>query len=281
MKKLFPIILITLLAFTSENQQNWPGFRGPEARGVMDDANIPTEFDVNKAENLKWKTRIPGLGHSCPVIWDDKLFITTAISGNKEEYLKVGLYGDIAAVDDTTVHQFKVICLDKNSGDVIWEKLAHEGVPRTKRHTKASHANPTPVTNGKYVIAFFGSDGLYCYDMDGKLQWSKDLGVMNAGPYNAPNFEWGFANSPTIHKDRLVLQCDFLGESFIATYDLKTGKEMWKTKRDEISTWCTPTVINVNGQDQIIVNGYQHIGACNFLRGEPIWWWRIVDSKSR
>ena len=112
-----------------ENNNNWPTFRGENASGIMDNAMIPTTWNVDKNENLKWKTSIPGLGHSCPVIWADYLFVTTAISGNAEEYLKVGLYGNIDPVEDSTIHQFKVFCMDKNSGEIIWERLAHEGVP--------------------------------------------------------------------------------------------------------------------------------------------------------
>lgn len=255
---------------TLNNQ--WPAFRGSEARGVMDNANIPTEWSVKKDENVKWKIAIPGLGHSSPIVWDDFLFVTTAVSGNETEYLKVGLYGNIDAVEDSTVHKFKVYCLDKNSGEIIWEKLAKEGVPVTKRHTKSSHANPTPATNGEYLIAFFGSDGIYCYNLKGDLIWSKDLGRMNAGPHTDPDFEWGFASSPVIYDGRVIVQCDFIGECFLASFDVKTGEEIWRVARDEISTWSTPTVIEVDGKVQIIVNGFKHIGSYDFETGKKIWW---------
>lgn len=248
----------------------WASFRGPNAYGVMDNANIPTTFD--SVTNIKWKTKIPGLGHSCPIIWDDYLFVTTAISGQKEEYLKIGLYGDIDAVNDTTVHQFKVYCLDKNTGEIIWEKLAHKGVPKTKRHTKASHANPTPATDGKHLVAFFGSDGMYCYTLNGDLLWSKDFGKMNAGPYNAPSFEWGFASSPVIHNDKIYVQCDYIGGSYIAVLDIKTGNEIWKTERGDVSTWSSPTVIEVNGKFQVVANGYKEIASYDAETGKKIWW---------
>ncbi|NQU87861.1 MAG: PQQ-binding-like beta-propeller repeat protein, partial [Mariniphaga sp.] len=153
-----------LLAQTSYNNQ-WPSFRGPFAKGYIENSLTPVEWDVPSGKNVKWKTDIPGLGHSCPVIWDDKLFVTTAISGSGKDELKVGLYGDIDEVDDESVHEFKVYCLDKNTGKIIWEKLTHKGVPRTKRHTKASHANCTPATDGKHLVVFFGSEGLFCYDL--------------------------------------------------------------------------------------------------------------------
>ncbi len=277
-KKLNLAILLLSISFTIFAQktnlfdQNWPSFRGQFANGIFDNSNIPFEWNLEKNQNIKWKTPIPGLGHSCPVIWNDYLFVTTAISENETEYLKVGLYGNIDPVEDSTVHQFKVFCLNKNSGEILWERLAHEGVPRTKRHTKASHANPTPATDGKYLLAFFGSDGLYCYDFEGNLLWSKDLGKLNAGPYTDPDVEWGFASSPIIHKNRVIVQCDFLGDSFLASFDIKTGEELWRSSRDEISSWCTPTVIEVDGKDQIIVNGYKHIGAYDLETGKEIWW---------
>lgn len=267
------IFLISHSLFSQESvDRQWPSFRGSNAIGVMDNANLPKVWDVNENLNLKWKTPIPGLGHSCPIIWEDYLFVTTAISGNENEFLKVGLYGDIDPFEDSTVHQFRVYCLDKNNGKIIWDRLAHEGVPRTKRHPKASHANPTPATDGKYIVAFFGSDGLYCYDFKGKLIWSKDLGKLNAGPYTDPDVEWGFASSPIVYKGKVIIQCDYLGDSFLASIDVSTGKEDWRSKRDEISSWSSPTIIEVEGKAQIIVNGYKHIGAYDFETGKEIWW---------
>ncbi|PKP34155.1 MAG: pyrrolo-quinoline quinone [Bacteroidetes bacterium HGW-Bacteroidetes-17] len=265
-------ILTQSLFCQISTDKQWPSFRGLNASGVMDNADLPDAWNIKENINLKWKTPIPGLGHSCPIIWDDYLFVTTAMSGNENEFLKVGLYGDIDPLEDSTVHQFRVYCLDKNNGKIIWDRLAHEGVPRTKRHPKASHANPTPATNGKYIVAFFGSDGLYCYDFKGKLIWSKDLGTLNAGPYTDPDVEWGFASSPIIYDGKVIVQCDFLGESFLTSFEVATGKEVWRTMRDEISTWSSPTIIDVDGKAQIIVNGYKHIGAYDFETGKEIWW---------
>ncbi len=272
-------LCILILLFLSQNiysqeavRGQWPSFRGTQATGILDDAQIPLHWNVEKNENVKWKTSIPGLGHSCPIVWDDYLFVTTAISGNESEYLKVGLYGNIDPVEDSTIHQFKVYCLNKKTGEIIWERLAHEGIPRTKRHTKASQANPTPATDGKHLIAFFGSEGLYCFNFKGDLLWKKDLGKLNAGPYTDPDVEWGFASSPSIFKNRVIVQCDFLGDSFLASFNIETGEEIWRSPRDEISTWCTPTVIKVDNKPQIVVNGYKHIGAYDFETGEKIWW---------
>ncbi len=249
----------------------WPQFRGPFASGIVESQDLPVTWDINTGENIRWKVKIPGLGHSCPVIWEDKLFVTTAISGSGNDSLKVGLYGNIDEVGDRSEHEFKLFCFDKITGELLWERLVCKGIPKTERHTKSSHANPTPATDGNYIVAFFGSEGLYCYDFEGVLIWKRDFGRMNAGPYTDPDVEWGFASSPIIHENRVIVQCDFLGDAFIASLDLETGKDIWRTPRDEISTWSTPNFYNQNGYRQVVVNGFQHIGGYNFDTGEEIW----------
>jgi outer membrane protein assembly factor BamB len=275
MKQITLLIISFFALFHLSAQTNytnqWPSFRGPFARGFIEKANCVTKWNLETSENILWQTEIPGLGHSSPVIWEDKIFITTAISGSGENYLKVGLYGDGDAVQDSTEHEFKLYCLDKNTGKILWERLAHKGVPVVKRHTKASQADPSPATDGKHVLAFFGSNGLYCYDMDGKLLWEKKFGKMNAGPYNAPELEWGFSSSPIIHKGKVIIQCDFLGDSFISALDVETGKEIWQTPRDEVATWSSPNVFEKNGKTQIVVNGWKHMGGYDFETGKEIW----------
>ncbi len=275
MKRLALFSIFSLLVIQVIAQQNyynqWPGFRGPFARGYINNSETISKWNIKTGENILWQIQIPGLGHSSPVIWEDKIFITTAISGSGEDYLKVGLYGDGDAVEDESEHEFKIFCLNKNTGEIIWEKLAYKGVPAVKRHTKASHADGTPATNGSYVVAFFGSQGLYCYDFDGNLIWKKKFGKMNAGPYNAPDLEWGFSSSPIIHKEKVIVQCDFLGDGFIASYDLKTGELLWKTQRNEVSTWSTPTVFEKDSFTQIVVNGWKHMGGYDFETGKEIW----------
>lgn len=269
------VLLLSACNFNQKSKiinDNWPSFRGQSASGVFDNSSIPTNWDVDQNVNIKWKTRIPGLGHSSPIIWDDYIFVTTAISSNETELLKVGLYGDGDSANDTTIHQFKVYCFNKNNGAMLWERSAHNGVPKTKRHTKATQANCTPATDGKHVVAFFGSEGLYCYNFEGKLLWTKDLGKLQTGPIRDTNLDWGFASSPIIYNNRVIVQCDHSGESFLASYNVNTGEEVWRTPRDEFSTWGSPTVIEVNGNAQIVVNGFNHIGSYDFQTGEKIWW---------
>jgi len=260
-----------LQAQTSYNKQ-WPGFRGPRGSGFIENAKTATNWSLDSTENIKWKTPIPGLGHSCPVIWDDYLFVTTAANSTNSESLKVGLYGDIDEANDSAVHEFKVYCLDKNTGKIIWEQVAHKGIPKSKRHTKASQANCTPATDGKYLVVNFGSEGLYCYDFKGELIWKKEMGLLAPGPYSDPGVEWGYASSPVIFKDKIIVQCDIPKTPYITVLDLETGNEIWKTSRgDEVSTWCTPAIYSKNGITQVIANGYTHMGGYEFETGKEIW----------
>jgi outer membrane protein assembly factor BamB len=249
--------------------QNWPSFRGPNAAGVADGDALPTEWDVSAKDNLKWMTEIPGLGLSSPVIWGKRLFVTTAIGGSSD--LKVGLYGDIEPVKDDSVHSFWLYCLDKKTGKVLWKEKSYEGVPKVKRHTKASHANCTAATDGKHVVAFYGSEGLYCYDMAGKLIWKKDLGLLDAGFYMVPKAQWGFGSSPIIHEGLVIVQCDVQKGSFLAAFDVKTGDEKWKQERDEVPTWGSPTIVESGKKKQVVVNGYKHIGGYSLDDGKQLW----------
>ena len=208
---------------------------------------------------------------SSPIIWGDRVFLTTAIRKDGEQPLKVGLYGDIKPVEDDSEYTWNVICLDKKTGKEVWNEVAFEGVPKIKRHTKASHANSTPATDGKHVVAMFGSEGLYCYDMDGKLLWKKDFGVLDSGFYMVKDAQWGFGSSPIIHNGYVILQCDVQEGSFVAAYDVKTGDEVWKTPRNEVPTWSTPAIFETTGGLQVVCNGYKHIGGYEFNTGKEIW----------
>ncbi len=250
---------------------NWPSFRGTNAAGVADGYTLPAEWSVPELRNVRWKTPIPGLGHSSPIVWGGRVFVATSISGAENPELKVGLYGDIGSVNDTSVHRWLIYALDGVSGKILWEKTAYAGVPKIKRHPKATHANTTLATDGQYLIAFFGSEGLYCFDLDGKLIWRKDLGVLDSAFYVVPEAQWEFASSPVIYKDKVLVQCDVLKGSFIAAFSVKDGRELWRTDRDDVPTWGTPTVHVDGGRAQMIVNGYKHSGAYDVETGKEIW----------
>ena len=272
-----PLVLVATILLAPALAQNsagpgghWPSFRGHQAQGVST-AAAPTEWDVETGKNVLWRTPIPGLGHSSPVIWGDRLYVTTAVSGKDNPELRVGLYGDIAPVEDSSAHQWKVYCLDRRTGEIRWERTAHSGVPKVKRHTKATQANCTMAVDGGHAIAFFGSEGLYCYDPEGKLLWKKDFGVLDSGFFAVPQAQWGFASSPVIWKDRVFVQCDVQKDSFIAAFALKDGRELWRTPRAEVPTWSTPTVHEEGGRAQVIANGWKHIGGYDALSGKEIW----------
>jgi len=226
-----------------------------------------------------WKTPLPGLGHSSPIIWGDRLFVTAAVNQKVAAPLKVGLYGSPESADDNDPQQWKVFCLNKRTGEVLWERTAREGVPQLKRHPKATHANCTMATDGTNLVAFFGSEGLYCYDLAGHLRWQKDWGELRTSPmvYDDKPFpqgaemEWGFASSPILHAGRVYLQCDVLTNGFVAALDLADGKEVWRTPRDDTATWSSPNVCTDGPRPQLVVNGWKHMGGYDLLTGREIW----------
>ncbi|MGC1391100.1 MAG: PQQ-binding-like beta-propeller repeat protein [Bacteroidales bacterium] len=279
MKKFLEILLIVFFLILIINEvscqvnpdRQWTSYRGKMSSGVLDNANLPDSFDFSKMLNVKWKKEIPGMGISSPVIWDNKIFITSAISQADKEGFKPGIYGDISPVQDSSVHEWKVFCIDKKSGKIIWEKTACKGIPRMKRHPKSTHANSSVATDGKYVVAFFGSEGLFCYNMKGNLLWQKNFGLLKSVFFMVKSAEWEFASSPVIYKGILIIQCDVLENSFVAAYDVKTGKELWKTQRDEYPGWCTPNIYTNAGKTYVVLNGYKNRGGYDLQTGKEIW----------
>ena len=264
---------ILVVTAPAAGEGNWPGFRGARASG-HGTGEPPITWNLESGENVRWKTAIPGLAHSSPIVWGDRLFVTTAVSEGGDDELKVGLYGDVKPVEDDSVHSFRIYALDAGSGEILWEREAHRGVPKVKRHTKSTHANPTPATDGQRVIAFFGSEGLYAWDMDGEPLWSKDLGVLDAGFYVAKAAQWGFSSSPILVDGKVVVQCDVQGQSFVAAFDAATGEELWRTERDEVPTFGSPTVYEHAGRKIVAVNGWRHIGAYDLATGAEVWRFR-------
>jgi outer membrane protein assembly factor BamB len=249
---------------------DWPGFRGIQARGVSDGAAAPAVWNVPTGQNVKWKVKVPGLAHSSPAVWGDRVCVTTAVSG-KDDSLRVGLYGDIASVDDASVHSWKVLCYDKKSGKLLWEQTAAAGVPRVKRHTKATQANASPAMDEGHVVALFGAEGLYVYSAAGKLLWKKDLGVLDAGFFRVPEAQWGHASSPVIHDGKLFVLADVQKDSFLAAFDLDSGRELWRVARSDVPTWGTPTVHVSADRSQVVVNGWKHIGGYDLATGRELW----------
>ena len=271
MKRLFLSVSFVLFIAGIAAAQNWPQFRGPSASGVVETGETPISWDAPKSTNLRWKTEIPGLAHSSPVSWGDKIFVTTAISINPKPETRYGLYGDVAPVKDDPKHVWKVYAIDSTTGRILWERTASEGIPKVKRHPKSTHADSTPATDGKHLIALFGSEGLYCYDLKGKLLWKQDLGVLDSGWFYDADYQWEHGSSPVIYKNLVIVQADVQKDSFIAAYDLKTGKQVWRTLRDEISSWGTPTVVEGKTRAELITNGSRAIRGYDPLTGKELW----------
>lgn len=271
MKKLtLSLVFITALV-TVAQAQNWPQFRGPGAAGVVEGSSAAVKWDAQKAVNTRWKTKIPGLAHSSPVVWGNTVFITTAVTSAAKDETRYGLYGDVAPVKDDPKHTWKVYALDKATGKILWERIAYEGVPKVKRHPKSTHADSTPVTDGKHLVVLFGSHGLYAYDLKGKLLWKQDLGLLDAGWFYDPDYQWEYGSSPVIYRDLVIVQADVQKDSYIAAYSLKDGKLVWKTPREEISSWGTPTVYVGKTRAELITNGSRAIRGYDPATGKELW----------
>lgn len=243
---------------------HWPSFRGPLATGVGDSAPLPTEWTV------KWKVPLEGLGHSSPVVWGDRLFVATAVNSTGKAPIKLGLYGDRTAAEETAEQAWKILCFDKRTGKMLWEQTAHQAVPRTQRHLKATQANTTISTDGKVLVACFGSEGLHCYTLDGERRWKKDLGVINVSKYDVG---WGYASSPTLHGDRIVLQCDAPADPYLAAFRLSDGTELWRTPRRGVCErcWSTPYVHADGARTQVVANGWPYVAGYDFQTGAELW----------
>ena len=272
------ILLVLFLSSLTVNAQNWPSFRGPNASGVAEGANPPVNWDLEKSQNVLWKTDIPGLSHSSPIVWGNNIFVITAVSSEAKPTFKAKDRG-IGLANDDVSHTWMIFALDKRNGRVLWTEKAYEGVPRAKRHVKATQANSTPVTDGRYVVALFGSEGLACYDIKGKLLWKQDLGVLNPGLWDDKESSWGHASSPIIYRDLVIVQADGHKQSFIAAFNLKDGKQAWRVERNEITSWTTPTIYQGKDRVELIANGGRYIRGYDPLTGKELW--RFADNDTQ
>lgn len=242
----------------------WPSFRGSEAAGVADGQNLPDEWNPATGANVLWRTPIAGLAHSSPIVVGDLVFVTSAISGKGNATFKPGLYGDGDASDDRSPQRWVLSAVDKRTGRIRWERTAAEGEPLNKRHIKSTYASASPASDGRVVVAWFGSQGIYAYDLDGNLRWKVDIGRIDMGAYDIPSYEWGPASSPIIWNGLVIIQCDTQADSFLLALNAETGATVWKTERDELPSWGTPTVVTTAAGPELITN------ASNFVRGyEP------------
>jgi outer membrane protein assembly factor BamB len=258
------LVLLAGLVAAGRADDNWPQFRGSRSLGTAADA--PTLPDTwSTAQNVVWKTNVPGRGWSSPVVWGDRIFLTSVISEGKTEEARKGLYiGGERMKPPTDVHRWMVYCLDWQTGSIRWEKTARHGVPDSTRHIKNSYASETPVTDGERLYAYFGNLGLYCYDLDGKELWSRKLGTYKT------RFGWGTAASPVLYRDRLYIVNDNEEHSFLVCLDKKTGDEVWRVDRDEKSNWATPFVWENERRTELITSGTKKVRSYD-LDGKLLW----------
>ena len=264
------LLILALTTFTTF-AQNWPSFRGPDASGAADKQKLPVRWDAAKGRNIAWKSAIPGLAHSSPIVWGDHVFVTTAISSRPNANFKRGLYGDGDASDDTSPQEWKLYCLNLKTGAVIWDRVAYKGQPKEKRHIKSTYSNATPATDGEVVVAFFGSQGIFGYDLNGNALWNRDLGRLDVGAYDLPEYEWGTASSPILYRGLVIVQCDQQKGSFLIALDRKTGKTVWKTERDELPSWGTPTVYPGKNGAELVTNASNFIRGYDPMTGRELW----------
>jgi outer membrane protein assembly factor BamB len=271
------------LSSFSENASagNWPQWRGPDGSGISNEKNLPSEWSPTK--NIKWKTPIDGRSHSSPIVWGNRVFLTTAVEGevvpgakavkHTSEGDKEFLHPDSIGADRK--HTFKVICLDRDSGKVLWQANAWEGTPYDNRHRKSSYAASTPATDGKLVYAFFGTEGLYAYDFKGKLAWKAQLG-------NIATVGMGTGTSPILFDNLIIVQCDEDNgtASFIVALDKKTGKEVWKTPRKIQVSWSTPVLARTSTRAELIASGTESVIAYDPATGKELWRHKGVESNA-
>lgn len=264
-----PFLLVTLLvcggspALGANASANWPQFRGPGALGIADNPNLPDRWSTN--ENVAWKTEVPGRGWSSPVVWGERVFLTTVVSEGEVEPAKKGLYfGGNRSEISKAEHHWLVLCLDLKSGRELWRQETHHGAPPNPLHVKNSYASPTPVTDGERVYACFGNVGLFCYDMQGQKLWSTNW------PPVKLRYGWGAAASPVLHDGRLFLVNDNDEQSFTVALEAKTGRQLWRVERDEKSNWATPHIWRNEQRTELITPGTKRVRSYD-LDGKLLW----------
>ena len=267
------LILMSFHSIAQENSSsynhNWPQWRGPEASGVAPTGNPPIEWSETK--NVKWKIEIPGKGHSTPIIWEDKIFVTTAIETEqkieKKETEATESTGRrrMPGLEAESVLRFVVMAINRTDGSVIWEKTVIQEAPVDGTHNTGSWASNSPVTDGEHLFAYFGSRGLYCLDFDGNILWERDFGQMEK------KMSFGEGSSPALYNDKIVVLWDHEGDSFLYILDKKTGKDIMKIPREERTSWSSPLIVNVQGKIQVITSATSQIRSYDLETGDIIW----------
>ena len=265
-----PVILALVTIAQTQAEQNWPQFRGPESRGIAHGETLPDRWSAT--ENVDWKAEIPGRGWSSPIVWGGRVFLTTVVNQGESEKPKKGLYfGGNRPTPPKFIHQWKVFCLDLETGRVIWQQQVHQSKPKTSIHLKNSFASETPVTDGRNVYVTFGNLGIYCFDFEGELVWQKNLEA------HKTRYGWGTAASPALHKDRLYIVDDNDEDSSLLALDTQTGEEVWRVARDEKSNWATPYIWQHEERTEVVTPGTSKVRSYD-LDGNLLWWLKGMSS---
>ncbi|MBE87707.1 MAG: hypothetical protein CMO69_08240 [Verrucomicrobiales bacterium] len=264
---LFAFGIILTGKSTLKADSNWPSWRGSTGNGTAPDSSKPPK-EWSEEKNIFWKINLPGLGHSTPIIWKDKIFLTSAIAfGEKKE---PPIYDNAPGSHDNLPvaqkHKFVVFCIDKITGKIIWETTCNESFPHEGGHKSGSLASASPVTDGKQVIAYFGSHGLYSVDcQSGKILWKRDLGKM------ATKHGHGEGSSPVLKNNTIIINWDHEKESAIYAIDKNTGKNIWKVDRKEVTSWSTPLIVKSGEKNHVIVSSTDRIRGYDMNNGKVIW----------
>jgi outer membrane protein assembly factor BamB len=275
----FAALLLATVASGLAPEKNWSYWRGPNIDGMgIGDAPLNWSDSKEGSKNIKWKTEIPGRGNSSPIIWDDQIFLTAAVKTGSAETPSApanppafggrgGMGFSLSTSGPQAEHKFMVLSIDRKTGKILWERTATTATPHEGHHPQyGSFASNSSATDGKYLYAFFGSRGMYCYDMKGELIWKKDFGVQMR-----MRMAFGEGIGPVVSGDRLILVFDHEGDSFMVSLDKNTGEEKWRVSRPEKSNWAAPLVVDYKGQKQIIVNASNKVRSYDFNSGKPIW----------
>ncbi len=249
---------------------HWPAFRGSNRTGVGDGAEVATHWDLASGSGIRWDADLEGLGNSSPIVWGDRVYVTTAVATGIDQTLRTGLTGEGTPVSEEVEHSWKVIAFDKKTGDRVWETEIGRAIPATRRHFKATQANSTPATDGESIVVVFPTAGMAVLEMDGTVRWQLDLGGLNAGAFSDPGIEWGYASSPILVDGRVILQVDVHEGPYLAAWDARTGEELWRVDRDVAPSWSTPAIVEGSDGDELVVNG-STIHAYDPANGEELW----------
>jgi outer membrane protein assembly factor BamB len=242
----------------------WSQWRGPLANGVAPRANPPTVW--SETNNIRWKIALPGKGHSSPIIYGDRIYVMAAAPvGEAQKAVHDSAPGVHDSVPVTHRHQYIVMAVRRNDGRVLWKKVLREEWPHEGGHNTGSPTSNSPVTDGQFIYAFFGSRGLYCLDTNGVVKWQHDLGKMQTLHAH------GEGSSPVLHGDTLIVNWDHEGESFLYAFDKRTGRQLWKTERDEKTSWSTPLVVEQDGKPQVIVSATKRVRGYDLATGKQLW----------